>query len=155
MTESRLKQALNRQKRAWRRPEVATRLTEAGLAHSFLTDDEQNTLIERFRETATRGQSPWRDFSTIAVAAHWIMLQVAAMPPLTVAIPNGDLDEEPAFTVDHEALLARLTDDPALVSINGCWLFASDGAAALEIFPNHTSEGDVVSVQVSNPLVRP
>ncbi len=133
---------------------MAARLHDVGVAHLFFTDDEQNTLIERFRETAKRGQSPWRDFPTITAAASWIKIQVSALPPLTVAIPSGDLDDEPAVAADPHALIALLISDPLAVSIDGCLLLANDGAAALEIFPNHTTEGDVVSVQVTNPLVR-
>ena len=153
MANAQVTRLLNRQRRKTRMPGLAARMAGVGLSYAFMADDEQNALRECFRETARPTQEHWLDFPTVVDAARWIEAEIATMPPLAVVIPAGDLDEEPALLADPSRLLALAIRDPTFLSDNGCLLLAVDGSAGLELFPNHTSDGDVVSVQSWSSLV--
>jgi len=150
-TRMRLKAALNRNRRRLNRPILAKRLSEAGLAFSPVSDIEQEALLARFRANSVK--STGRDFPSMVEAGPWIAARIGVMPDMVVLMPNdNEQDCAPAVLVEARAALRVILETPAFPFRDGCYLFSQDGTSRLEIFPNHTRDGDIISVWFWGPV---
>jgi hypothetical protein len=145
-TRERLQEALNRNRRRLNRPILAKRLSEAGLVASLVSDVEQEALLARFRANSLK--STGRDFPSVAEAGPWIAARIGMMPDRVVLMPNDNQEDcAPAVFVEARAALKVILETPGFPFMDGCYLFSQDGTSRLEISPNHTRDGDVITVR--------
>jgi hypothetical protein len=145
-TAARLQSAHNRRRRRESRPAVARLLSDVGLTCSFLADAQQDEVLAKFRDPTAPKVCEEAEFHDPSEALHWVSARLEGLPSPAIIMPNNDLGAQPAFLADPARMLDALRRDLTLLSLDGCFFLAPDGTRALEVFPNHTDEGDVVTV---------